>query len=296
MAATRATPELNTQALDEAFERLGTLDFELPNGFVNHGPMACEALEMLGQREQIDKWARAFERLVGPGPAAAGPVPGRFDWSSALGDYQRLPEWMGYFAQAVSADGWAPVAALWVPRLLPGLATVLFHGAIRTAQALRAVSLADTEARRAELARALAYWAARYRQGRRASKDGAEGDIPRLLEVRAAEGARRYLSAPTIIHLHGITGALAVRLLVDHVHVSARPAALAQVRAELTALYRGIAPADPGSPAPLDNQVVLSASTSGDPHQVKLVEACRRGLEATGDLSFAAAARAVTGL
>jgi hypothetical protein len=33
-----------------------------------------------------------------------------------------------------------------------------------------------------------------------------------------------------------------------------------------------------------------------DPHQVKLVEACRRGLAAAGDPAFAAAAETVTGL
>jgi hypothetical protein len=36
-----------TPALDEAFERMAAASFELPNGFVNHGAMACEALAML---------------------------------------------------------------------------------------------------------------------------------------------------------------------------------------------------------------------------------------------------------
>jgi hypothetical protein len=39
-----------------------------------------------------------------------------------------------------------------------------------------------------------------------------------------------------------------------------------------------------------------AAVRSLDPHQVKLVEACRRGLAATGDPAFAAAAETVTGL
>jgi hypothetical protein len=30
-----------TPALDEAFERMAAASFELPNGFVNHGAMAC---------------------------------------------------------------------------------------------------------------------------------------------------------------------------------------------------------------------------------------------------------------
>jgi hypothetical protein len=40
----------------------------------------------------------------------------------------------------------------------------------------------------------------------------------------------------------------------------------------------------------------VAAVRSLDPHQVKLVEACRRGHAATGDPAFAAAAETVTGL
>jgi hypothetical protein len=31
----------------EAFDRVSALDFEVPNPYVNHGPMACEALRTL---------------------------------------------------------------------------------------------------------------------------------------------------------------------------------------------------------------------------------------------------------
>ena len=50
----------------------------------------------------------------------------------------------------------------------------------------------------------------------------------------------------------------------------------------------------PGGPRGSDLTAV--AVRSLDPHQVKLVEACRRGLAATGDPAFAAAAETVTGL
>ena len=36
-----------TPAPDEAFERMAAASFELPNGFVDHGVMACEALAVL---------------------------------------------------------------------------------------------------------------------------------------------------------------------------------------------------------------------------------------------------------
>jgi hypothetical protein len=45
-----------------------------------------------------------------------------------------------------------------------------------------------------------------------------------------------------------------------------------------------------------DSDLTVAAVHSLDPHQVKLVEACRRGHAATGDPAFAAAAETVTGL
>jgi len=147
-----------TPALDEAFERMAAASFELPNGFVNHGAMACEALAVLDCAGDIDSWARRFAQAGGvtvEPVASAG-----FEWRQALGSYDRLPEWIGYFTGAIDDQGWASVAETWVPRLMPALRTALFHGAIRTAHAVRAIDAVDTPPRRGELARALGYWPA----------------------------------------------------------------------------------------------------------------------------------------
>ena len=83
-----------TPALDEAFERMAVASFELPNGFVNHGAMACEALAVLDCTDDIGSWARRFAQAGG---ASVDPVvPAGFEWRQALGDYHRLPEWTGY--------------------------------------------------------------------------------------------------------------------------------------------------------------------------------------------------------
>src|SRR5258708_40200145 len=88
--------------------------------------MACEALAVLDCADDIDSWARRFARAGG---ASVDPVvPAGFEWRQALGDYPRLPEWIGHFPQAPHDDGSAaggpagvppPVAAL-RPRLVPG--------------------------------------------------------------------------------------------------------------------------------------------------------------------------------
>jgi hypothetical protein len=284
-----------TPALDEAFERMAAASFELPNGFVNHGAMACEALAVLDCADDIDGWARRFAQAGG---ARIAPIASAgLEWRQALGAYDRLPEWIGYFARAIDDDGWASVVETWVPRLMPALRTALFHGAIRTAHAVRAIDAVDSSPRRGELSRALGYWAARYRAGQPAGPTD-NADAPRDAVVRAAaDGARRYLTRPNILHLHGVTGAMAVEILVSHVPATAAAAALAQVHAEHAALYAGVDPVDQPRPASTPGiELTLAAVRSLDPHQVKLVEACQRGLAATGDPAFAAAAQTVTGL
>ena len=106
-----------TPALDGAFEPMAAASFELPNGFVNHGAMACEALAVLDCAGDIDSWARRFARAGG---APVDPVvPAGFRWRQALGGCRRLPEWIGCFTQAIDGGGWPAVVAARVPRLMP---------------------------------------------------------------------------------------------------------------------------------------------------------------------------------
>jgi hypothetical protein len=281
-----------TTALDEAFDRMARLDFELPNGFVNHGPMACEALAALDLDDQIEGWARRFVRIVGTGPKAERPQGIESGgWRSALGDYSRLPEWLGYFDERVDDEGWAPVVRTWVPRLVPGLSTALFHGIIRTAQGVRAIAAVDTEARRAELARSLAYWAARFRPGQPTTAVKVTGEAGDAVVGDAARGARHYVAEPNIYNLHGVTGAMAVELLLPHITEDDGLAALAQVRAEHAAMYGDddLSMADHPNQT-WDEHVAMAAADSHDVHAVKLVEACHRGFVSTSDPSFTAAA------
>jgi hypothetical protein len=125
---------------------------------------------------------------------------------------------------------------------------------------------------------------------------GPPPDVAGPAAAAAAEGATHYLARPTIYHLHGVTGAMAVDLLAPHMAVSDRSLGLAHVRAEHAAMYRGTDRLAVVRAAGTSfEELVQAAVDSRDPHQVKLVEACRRGLDATGDPVFAAAAETVTG-
>ena len=68
------------------------------------------------------------------------------------------------FLCGLAREDWRGVLGTWVPRFVPGLAAAATHGVIRTAHAARALGQRDNEIRRAELASALAYWAASYEE------------------------------------------------------------------------------------------------------------------------------------
>jgi hypothetical protein len=235
--------------------------------------------------------------MVADGPTPVEPpLFGGFEWKDALGDYGQLPEWIGYFKHAVANDGWASVVEIWVPRLVPGLASAFFHGVIRTAHAVRAIDAIETSSRQAELARALGYWAARFRPGAPTSDLVPVKETHLEITDAAANGAGHYVARPNIFYLHGVTGAMAVDLLVDHVPPEAANAALSQVRAEHESMYPRTDPAPIVDPTDhWDKELGPTAADSHDPHQVKLVEACWRGFEETGNPAFAAAAERTTG-
>jgi hypothetical protein len=285
--------ETPTDVLDGAFDRLGRWGFDDPDGYVNHGPMVCEALDALGRPDEVDSWSR-----LDTGTPPATPVePRGFEPTEALGDATRAGEWIGVFERRVADDGWALVLDEWLPHLQPGLGSVLFHGAIRCAHATRAIESADTAARRAEHARALGDWAALFSRSyppddtavRRADDTG-------VAVVRAAaDAAHRYLARPSIVHLHGVTAAMAVSILVRHTDEVTAATALAHLRAEHAALYAGTEPTVDVDTPDIDQATFVDAAiASGDAHAVKLVEATRRGFAATGDPVFLAAAERVT--
>lgn len=282
--------------LDAAFDRVSALDFEIPNPFVNHAPMACEALATLGFDTLIDEWVLGFESSMGK---AVQPVTPRwqsdFNWKDRLGDYRLLPEWMGYFERAIADEGWPTVVQTWVPRLMPGLVAALFHGVIRTSHAVRAIDAIDSPARRAELARALGNWSVWFSPGQPVNESEEIDDPGSGALAAAATGARCYVTAPTIFNLHGVTGAMAVHLLSAHLSPADAAFATTQLQAEHRSLYRGVTPmADAGVAEPWEDDVIVAAAESHDSHQIKLVEACHRGFVTTGDHGFAVAAKSVT--
>jgi hypothetical protein len=147
--------------LDEAFERLHTRGPEFRGWLSNHAPMVAEALAAHGQAGAVHRWLDLYSDRLEEFPAPTERVTDA-DWQQALGDPRRAADWIAYFSRALAERPWRDVLAVWWPRLLPGLYAAATHGVIRVGHAVRALEAEESAPRRAELAQALGYWAARH--------------------------------------------------------------------------------------------------------------------------------------
>lgn len=160
-AASATPPPAGADALDEALEMLSRSGFEYHGGLANHGPMAAEALTVLGRPEAVRPWVEGYRRqLQDRGSPRERLAPDA--WRDALGNFRRAPDWAQMLERELSEAPWPEVLDRWSGRLAPGLVGAAMHGLIRAGHAARALSARDTAARRRELAEGLAYWAARY--------------------------------------------------------------------------------------------------------------------------------------
>ena len=149
------------EILDEAYDRLHSTGPEWGGNLANHGPMAAEALARRGRADVIPGWIDAYVGRLEEMPAPSDPVTDD-NWREALGD--RVADWTVYLTRQAAERPWPDVLATWWPRLLPGIAAGATHGVIRTGHAVRTLLAGDeSPVARAELAHALAYWAARSR-------------------------------------------------------------------------------------------------------------------------------------
>ncbi|GHI88757.1 questin oxidase family protein [Streptomyces xanthophaeus] len=160
-----------SDALNDALERMDDLGYERGQGvdLANHGPMGAEALAVLGQADEVARWVgryrKAMEHHEPPAARFALDPADESSWRPALGTFRRAGDWERLFVRELAEAHWREVLVRWWPRLLPGLFAGLTHGVIRTAHAVRglyATGDGGTVLQLKELARGLAYWAARY--------------------------------------------------------------------------------------------------------------------------------------
>nr|AAO65359.1 Pd2U [Streptomyces sp. WP 4669] len=300
--------------MGEALQRLHGVGFEHGGSFVNHAPMAAEALAHMGYADEVPAWVdhnlrhREYhdvpERRWAIDPADPA------DWRGALGDFARVADWTGLFERELAREPWTEVLARWWPRLLPGMSGMLTHGVIRTAHAVRAVAAAgeDDRLQLTELAHGLGYWAARHSTGGVTVAgepppdlpDGDDGRDPvvRALDELVAEYAGIYATVAQrhpIPLIHAVTGPAAVRLVVGHLPEAQRlpsyQVARAVSRRMLDWFHATPRPAAPLPQAPDVAEVFARAAEIGDEHTIKLAEVAVRHEAIAPDPRHAAAAQ-----
>jgi len=134
---------------------------ETKGGFSNHGPMAAEAMCSMGRGDAVRDWVHQYRKILSPRVNGHRRIE-EAHWRDALGHFNRIGDWTAYFDNELAEKPWAEVLDRWLERLAPGFAAAAAHGVIRTGHAVRALTDADTPARRRELADGLAYWAASF--------------------------------------------------------------------------------------------------------------------------------------
>ncbi|MPR00084.1 DUF4243 domain-containing protein [Modestobacter sp. I12A-02628] len=123
--------------------------------------MAADALLRIDPSADVHRWVDGYVGRLEQAPGERWPVTGD-DWHEALGDAGRLGDWLAFFDRELAGAPWPDVLARWWPRLVPGSIASATHCLIRTGHAVRALREVETAPRRAELAAALGYWAARW--------------------------------------------------------------------------------------------------------------------------------------
>ncbi len=207
--------------LDAALERQGTFGPEYGDSLSSHVPMVVEALERIDHPHAIEPYLEVWLPRL------------RLLSHEADPELATYPALVSEAAASVSALGPRAAVSTAFARWAPGLHGAAFHGLLRLAHAVRALDRADTPARRAELARGLAYAIARAEEPFAAtfsSEGGARPDLERALsEIEPSPHAREArvgLITPNLLARLRATGPLgraASRIaLPDDVHEAVR--------------------------------------------------------------------------
>lgn len=149
------------EPIEVALEILKDTGPEFGQGFSNHGPMAAEAMITLGRSERVKHWTELYRKRLHAHPQPKERITEQ-NWREALGEHERVGDWVVYFRNELKEDSWKNAIGKWVPILAPGMMAGGTHGIIRTGHAVRNLTHAESELRLNELAEGLGYWASSF--------------------------------------------------------------------------------------------------------------------------------------
>jgi hypothetical protein len=282
------------EALNDAYDRLKDIWFNMEPIFAEHGPMVAEAISTLGRDAAIGPWVEAYKanhRHLPPPPNKDAIDPAKEDeWRAGLGAAPRTLDWLDLFRNELAVRPWQETIRLWAPRLIDGYIGGLTHGLIRTAHAVRAIPESGASAAEIEeLARGLAYWAAIYRELPPLAEGGAPAEPEEAISRHSARFARLLLAegtragVPLIQLIHTVTSAQALRTLLPFLarEVAQRGVVrIAQGSASVATRVTGRPPGEPKpqipEPALEIDELIDRSIAHGDDHVIKFTEAALR--------------------
>ena len=261
--------------------------------FIDHSTMGSEALVALGLGHKVLDWISRHR--VRPYEAPSTGVTISSAWREALGRKECHGDWLRFFESELREGSFGGVLAAWVERFAHDVGPFLFHGLIRTAHAVRSLEQKDTQARRMELAHALALWAIGVKSPA-SPRDSANRHLDPTAEIIrcARAGAATFIVKSTIPNLHLITGAMAYMMIAHHFDSSVNGVAAAAFRRTHEKAIRDFDRSrlqSLSAPVPsLDDSHIEALAKNTDAHPIKLTEAALRAYQATGDDLFMKAA------
>lgn len=282
------------EALNDAYDRLKDIWFNMEPIFAEHGPMVAEAISTLGRDAAVGPWLESYKanhrHLPPPPKKDAIDSANESDWRAALGATPRMLDWLDLFRRELADHPWQETIRTWAPRLIDGYIGGLTHGLIRTAHAVRAIPENGTSAAESEeLARGLAYWASVYQQLPPLSDSNAPAEPEEAISRHSARFARLLLAegtrsgVPLIQLVHTVTSAQALRTLMPFLasEVAQRGVSrIAQGSAAIAARVTGKPPGQPEVQIPVPalsiDELIDRAIAHGDDHVIKFTEAALR--------------------
>ena len=159
--ASKGNTMKGAEAMEDALALLAPTGPEYAGRLANHGPMAAQALITLERPDAVVPWVETYKKRLIAHPGGTRPIDPAA-WREALGENDRVGDWIVFFRGQLEARPWKVVLAEWTARFSPGVVAAAFHGAIRTAHAVRSLEAQETPARVRELGEGLGYWAATY--------------------------------------------------------------------------------------------------------------------------------------
>jgi hypothetical protein len=295
--------------------------------------MAIEALCAMGREDAVMPWLDNYRTGLQPWPTSRGRID-LANWRGALGHIERVADWRAFFANELQDASWREVLDHWTAHFAPAVCASAMHGVLRVGHVARALALAETPTRLAELGDGLAYWAATYQTlpTDLSAQPTATRPSEAILQVAAVPLEQRKFTgtivsslerldefpafAPvigladlngdpspvlssltetfagvylanahdvlsTIVFIHGVTGAVALRSLAPRLRKQTVREALRYVWQAGCSLYAAFgqrpAPEHEIEPPKESRETLIDmAVANGDEHAIKFTEACLR--------------------